>query len=96
MSNNKQLRIEGFLSELIAAQDNRECMPLSFDGLKPAPYWNTYEMLVVWKRVNQLRDAYDKEMLPFSEIKRVEQLASGHVDYTRKFALYASELVDKD
>lgn len=34
--------------------------------------------------------------IPISSIMRVESMASGHVDYTTKFALYCAELVIED
>lgn len=87
------MRYEGFHAALVDAQRSRDYMPLE-NG--QTPWWNTYEMMVMWKMVNMMRHSYDRPMIPFSEIEKVEQMASGHFDYTKKFALYASELVDRD
>jgi hypothetical protein len=58
------------------------------------PYWNTYEMLVMWKLVNMMRQSHERPFVPFSAIEHVEQMAAGHIDYTDKFSLYCSDLVD--
>ena len=86
-----QRRLERFHSTLVDAQREREYMPIHDPS---EPYWNTYDMMVMWLLVNKLREAYDRPMLPFSAVRKVEQVASGHFDYTKKFALYCAELVD--
>lgn len=89
-----QRRLERFHATLVDAQRERDYLPLS--SSLDEPYWNTYEMMVMWLLVNKLREAYDRPMLPFEAVKRVEQSASGHFDYTKKFALYCAELVDAE
>jgi hypothetical protein len=85
-------RFNKFYSALVTAQDMRDCMPMRDHE---TPYWNTYEMLTMWSMVNRMRKwAYDRPPVPYAEVKRVEQMAAGHIDYTKKFALYCSELVD--
>ena len=86
-------RFEEFRAALVSAQHERDYMPVKD---METPYWNTYEMLVMWKLVNAKRYGHDRPMLPFSEVQKAEQMASGHVDYTKKFALYCAELVDKE
>lgn len=81
---------EQLFYRLCDAQNERNYRPIhSLDE----PYWLDYEMLVMYGEVNRLRDAAGKDLIDFQEIKRVEQQASGHVDYTKKFALYCAELV---
>lgn len=75
---------------LCYAQHERKYRPLE---ITDKPYWLHYEKLVMWGKVNTLREEAGKEMVPFSEVERVEQLASGHFDYTKKFALHCAELV---
>lgn len=56
--------------------------------------WREYEMQVVLHKVNEFRAAKDRPPIDLLALERVEAMALGHVDYTRKFALYASELAD--
>lgn len=89
----RHLRYDQFKSALRAAMSQRTYLPFEEQD---SPYWNTYEMLVMWKEVNMKRmEGHDLPPVPFSAIERVEQMAAGHVDYFDKFALYCSELVDK-
>lgn len=93
MKPSRMLRFSLFRSELVAAQSQRGYMPI--EGAD-TPDWRTYEMLVMWKTVNRMRvDGHEKPPVPFSDIEDAERQASGHSDYTKKFALYCSELVDK-
>lgn len=86
-------RFETFHTALVVAQRERDYMPIHDLS---EPYWNTYEMLVMWSLVNRMRDGHERPLLPFSAIQAAEQIASGHIDYTKKFALYCAELVDKN
>jgi hypothetical protein len=93
MTNARILRFNDYHAKLIDAQRSREFMPIQD---MDTPYWNMYEKLLMWKLVNQTRNALDKDLVPFSDIERIEQSAAGHIDYTKKFALYCAELVDKE
>lgn len=86
-------RFEELRKALVQAQALRQWMPMEDDK---TPYWNTYEMLTVWGLVNQFRKALDKGPVLWENVVRVEQMAAGHVDYTKKFALYCAELVLED
>jgi len=82
------------LREVLAeVQDERQYRPVSngSDG------WIVYEQLHMWGVVNRMRAILmGKQPIPFEDIQRVESLASGHVDYSKKFALYCAELLLKD
>lgn len=86
-------RFEQFREALRDAQQDRDLLPV-LD--RDTPYWNTYEKMIMWKAVNQARREKDLPYVPHADIEAVEQQASGHFDYTKKFALYCAELVDKE
>lgn len=86
-------RFERLHKILVQAQEARKFMPMEATDV---PYWNTYEMLTVWGAVNQIRHNLNKDTLPFDLIERVESMAAGHSDYTKKFALYSAELILED
>jgi hypothetical protein len=58
--------------------------------------WVAAERELMHHLVNQERKARGLAKLLVSEIERVELLAVGHSDYTRKFALYCAELAAKE
>ena len=87
---------ETLVEALRDAQLEREYMPLTLGANGMNPYWNTYEMLVMYKSVNCARELLDKPMVSWQDICRMEATAAGHVDYTSKFALHCAELVMGD
>ncbi len=58
--------------------------------------WVEYERAVMHGAVNSMRDRLGLEGLPIEAIKRVEDQACGHSDYTRKFAMYCAGLATND
>ena len=57
------------------------------------PEWMIYEREAMLKAVNAVR--LQKGLLieaTLADVKRVENCAAGHVDYSQKFALYCAEL----
>lgn len=76
---------------LVAAQSHRN----DFPGIE----WIDYERLTMLACVNMAREVEDRlsenkrPKLTLEDIEKVEQQARGHFDYTKKFALYCSELV---
>lgn len=56
--------------------------------------WVTHERAVMLDAVNALRQGRGLHAVGVDDVKRAESSACGHVDYTKKFALYCSELVD--
>lgn len=63
-----------------------------FDGTSELE-WITYERSVMLEAVNQARHAIGRAPVTVNDVMRVENTASGHCDYVRKFALYCAEMV---
>ena len=81
---------------LAAAQELRDQRPDLIDGPQgPECTWAIHEREVMLGAVNRLRAGIDAELPPvtMAEVERVDQLACGHVDYSRKFAWGCAELV---
>lgn len=57
--------------------------------------WVAFERDTMFDAVTRERAKLGKGPLPMKEIERVERMAVGHSDYSRKFALYCAELVLK-
>lgn len=62
--------------------------------------WIEYEKLTMLGCVNMARSVEDRfkdekrPLVTMEQIEQAESLASGHVDYSKKFALYCAELID--
>ena len=54
--------------------------------------WVIYEREVMLKAINAVRLQRGRPGVTIHEVMRMENCAVGHVDYSRKFALYAAEL----
>ena len=54
--------------------------------------WVHYERHLMLAEVNQARAEQGHGPITVHVLKRVEQVACGHVDYFQKFALYCAEL----
>lgn len=76
---------------LIRAQEERPNRQDLIDDYEPA--WVLYERETMHAAVNQARADRGLPPVPIAAVKRVEQQAFGHFDYTKKFALYCAELV---
>ena len=81
-----------FYRVLTWVQKDREFLPMEFAGTDVNPYWNTYEILVMQREVNSTRKTNNMPLVNYSDVRQLELQASGHVDYTKKFALYCAEL----
>ncbi len=58
--------------------------------------WIVFEIQAMTDAVNAMKKANgDTNLVTFADVERVEAQACGHSDYSRKFALYCSELVHK-
>jgi hypothetical protein len=60
---------------------------------KPEVEWITKEREFMLQQVNIERAGLHKPAKTMADIRRVETMAMGHSDYTRKFAIYCAELV---
>lgn len=54
--------------------------------------WMIYEREVMLREINTVRLRRGCPEVTMEQVKRIEGCASGHIDYTRKFALYSAEL----
>ncbi len=89
-----QLR-DHFLTLLVKAQgerSRRDDMVPGPDGWKE-PGWIVYERQVMFDEVNRLRGTRGRAPVTLKDVMKVEGCASGHVDYSRKYALYCAEIV---
>lgn len=81
---------------LAAAQEQREQRPDLIDGPDgPECEWAAYERTCMHTTVNELRADRGLPPVPVEDIVRVERLAVGHSDYSRKYAFYCAELAEK-
>jgi len=55
--------------------------------------WVIYERAIMLQAVNAMRLQRGRSQIMVEEVRRVEAMAVGHVDYSRKFALYCAHLV---
>ena len=87
-----------FLTTLSKAQDerpNKKAFVPSPDDKYPEPEWVLYERETMLSLVNEQRAKDGKPPINREELLRAERTACGHVDYSRKFALYCAELALK-
>jgi uncharacterized protein YkwD len=84
---------ERFLQVLEEAQRHRGEMPelVQFAGER-APAWHIFELKKMLEAVNKERQKLNLPEVTMDAVVKVNQYATGHSDYTRKFALYCAEL----
>jgi hypothetical protein len=81
---------------LAAAQEERHRRPDLVEGPDgPECEWETYERTRMHDTVNAIRAERGLPAASVDEVVRVERLAVGHSDYSRKFAYYCAELAEK-
>lgn len=56
------------------------------------PAWVCFEMMSMYWAVNDYRQMHELPPVALAQVQDAERQASGHIDYTRKFALYCAEL----
>jgi hypothetical protein len=54
--------------------------------------WMIYEREVMFRAINAVRLQRGRPAVTIVEVMRMENCAKGHIDYSRKFALYSAEL----
>jgi hypothetical protein len=81
--------LDHLLDTLRAAQEQRS-LRQDYSGDEPA--WVTYEREVMTDEVNKLRSRRGRYPISIDEVARKERMACGHIDYTKKYALYCAEL----
>jgi len=81
---------EQFLRVLSKAQELR---PQKSERIGDELEWVIYEREVMLRAVNAVRSQMGLLIeATLADVKRAEDCAVGHVDYSRKFALYCAEL----
>jgi hypothetical protein len=81
---------------LAAAQTEREQRPDLISGPHGAECaWAPYERGRMYDAVNTIRAERGLPPVPMEDIDRVDRLAAGHSDYSRKFAFYCAELAER-
>lgn len=82
---------------LTSTQAERPDRPGMVDGPDgPECEWAAYERACMHQAVNKIRTDEQLTVVALDDILRVERLAAGHSDYSRKFALYCAELAMKE
>lgn len=83
--------VEAMKAALRGAQDLRE----QYAWIEPdtnAPAWMRFELLIMYWTVNRLRTSNGDAAVSLDDVRAADQMASGHIDYFEKFALYCAEL----
>lgn len=100
MANVKQL-VDRFTDRLSELMGQRACFGGKmvqdelFEGY-PEFAWVVSERKEMLEMVNAERQKIDRPPISLKDVFRVENMALGHSDYARKFALYCAELVLRD
>ena len=94
MNQRLQLR-DKLLKVLSTAQEKRPSLRNSVEVDGELAFVH-YERHQIYDAVLRERQRLGKPPVALSAVKRVEQLAMGHFDYSSKFALYCAELVLDD
>jgi hypothetical protein len=81
---------EHFHNILAEAQTSRPKLSRWVDGELE---WVLYERQVMFDAVNELRHTRMLSPIKMCRLMDAERSATGHSDYTHKFALYCAELV---
>lgn len=88
--------IDVLRATLASAQEERPQRPDLINGPDgPECEWAVYERARMYETVNAIRAERGLAPVPVEDVTRVERLAVGHSDYSRKFALYCAELAEK-
>jgi hypothetical protein len=83
-----RLHFEHLHAALVRAQEQRHARQ---DMVGDEPGWVVFERDVMRSEVDRIRAEHGLPPVPMETILRAERLATGHVDYTKKFALYCAE-----
>lgn len=91
----EKIRLRNLLRDaLLAATEQRDLRnEVIFAASGPEPWWVCYERVQMLNAVNQFRLERGRSLISMDAIVRVDQLATGHVDWLDKFSLYCAELV---
>jgi hypothetical protein len=88
-----RLYFEHLYAALVRAQEQR---PSRQDMVGDEPGWVVFERNVMRTEVDRIRADHSLPPVTDDAILRAEHLATGHVDYTKKYALYCAEAAAKE
>lgn len=83
-------RMQRVLSDAMRERGQRMQVGNWGDGYETA--WAHHERHLMLREVNRARAEQGHDPVDVATLRRVEQLACGHVDYFKKFTLYCAEL----
>ncbi|WP_030188203.1 hypothetical protein [Streptomyces violaceorubidus] len=86
-------RLQRVLSRAQEDRSEREDLVDGPDGVECG--WAAHERSEMWKAVNALRADQGRPAVSLDDVVQVERQASGHSDYSRKFAFYCAELAQR-
>jgi len=70
----------------------QELRPQKLDWIGDELEWIIYEREVMLSAINAVRLQCNQPAVTVEQVKRIENCAKGHSDYSHKYALYAAEL----
>lgn len=86
-------RLDKVLAEAMTHRQEREKnVETEFDPY-PVPGWVVFERDAMFRAVTEERAKLGKGPVTMDMLFRHEQMACGHSDYQKKYAIYATELV---
>jgi hypothetical protein len=81
---------ESYLSEL--RKERRDRAGLTQLGEETYPEWAAFEIESLFSRINEERKNLGLDPCALQEVQLADSQASGHSDYSHKFALYCAEI----
>lgn len=88
--------IDRVLTEAMKERPKRQNWVKDPEDTLEVPAWVLFERDQMFDAVTRERAKLGKGPIEMKKLVRVENCAKGHVDYQRKYALYAMELVFDD
>lgn len=86
-------RLQKALAEAQAHRPERqELVADEYDTIR-IPGWVAFEREAMFRAVTEERAKLGKRPIPMDLVVRHERMASGHSDYSQKYAIYCMELV---
>ncbi|PRX91943.1 hypothetical protein [Allonocardiopsis opalescens] len=81
---------EGSLTEVATRRDERPDLETRHGRTEPGWVW--FEAETMLRLLNNERTERGLPLASVRDVMRLESMAAGHVDYTKKYALYCAEL----
>jgi len=87
------MKLQELLSDFLRVLGNAQKLRSEKVGRIGDEYeWMLHEHKVMLQTVNAIRLQRERPLVEIEEVRRVEGLATGHIDYSQKFALYCVHL----